>query len=260
MLICPPSWAQVRLQTYLRSVTDRSIALLVGFNGTGHKGILLLGRNLLVFRNFPGANILSLVAIYLTGSYGSSLSTIYAYNASNTSGHTKKSTINAITLVAFSVGNIIGAEIFLPKDAPDYVPGKITILVLFSVQLVVVFLLRWINQRTSKKKLAHVEVIKRQRGWTDEDIQGEKNKYAFADLTDKECGCHSKLPETRSSRFRAIGTRISCILPDLTWILVLKLVSSRLFVIVQNRPEESNQIGNNAARVFICRLSIVTGT
>ncbi|KAL9716557.1 hypothetical protein Ac2012v2_001005 [Leucoagaricus gongylophorus] len=161
-------------------------ALLVGFNGTGHKGILLLGRNLLVFRNFPGANILSLVAIYLTGSYGSSLSTIYAYNASNTSGHTKKSTINAITLVAFSVGNIIGAEIFLPKDAPDYVPGKITILVLFSVQLVVVFLLRWINQRTSKKKLAHVEVIKRQRGWTDEDIQGEKNKYAFADLTDKE--------------------------------------------------------------------------
>lgn len=186
MLTCPPSWAQVRLQTYLRSVTDRSIALLVGFNGTGHKGILLLGRNLLVFRNFPGANILSLVAIYLTGSYGSSLSTIYAYNASNTSGHTKKSTINAITLVAFSVGNIIGAEIFLPKDAPDYVPGKITILVLFSVQLVVVFLLRWINQRTSKKKLAHVEVIKRQRGWTDEDIQGEKNKYAFADLTDKE--------------------------------------------------------------------------
>jgi len=91
-----------------------------------------------------------------------------------------------MTLVASSVGNIIGTEIFQPKDAPSYIPGKITIMVLFSVQLVIVLLLRWINQRINKKKVAHIEVIKRQHGWTDEDIRREKNKHAFADLTDKE--------------------------------------------------------------------------
>ena len=127
-----------------------------------------------------------MVAIYLSNSYGSSLSTIYAYNASNTSGHTKKSTANSMTLVAFSVGNIIGAEIFQPKDAPSYIPGKIAIMVLFSVQLAVVLLLRWINQRINKKKVAHIEVIKRRHDWTDEDIRRDKNKHAFADLTDKE--------------------------------------------------------------------------
>lgn len=127
-----------------------------------------------------------MIAIYLSNSYGSSLSTIYAYNASNMSGHTKKSTANSITLVGFSLGNIIGAEIFQPKDAPSYIPGKIAIMVLFSTVLVIVLLLRWINQRMNKKKVARIEVIKRQHDWTDEDMRREKNKHAFADLTDKE--------------------------------------------------------------------------
>lgn len=91
-----------------------------------------------------------------------------------------------MTLVAFSIGNIIGAEIFQPKDAPDYIPGKIAIMILFSVQLAVSFLLRWINLRLNKKKTKVIEEIKRQRGWSDEDIQRERNKHAFADLTDKE--------------------------------------------------------------------------
>lgn len=147
--------------------TILSAALLIGFNHTGQKGVLLF-------------------AIYMSGTFGSSLSTLYAYNASNISGHTKKSTINAMTLVAFSVGNIVGSEIFLPKDAPEYIPGKIAIMVLLTVQIGVSFLLRFINIRLNKKKTAAIEEVKRQRGWSDEDIQRERNKYAFADLTDKE--------------------------------------------------------------------------
>ena len=65
-----------------------------------------------------------LFAVYLIGTFGSALSIIYAWNASNTSGHTKKGahysiklppylmnfavTINAMTLVAFALGNIVG--------------------------------------------------------------------------------------------------------------------------------------------------------
>jgi hypothetical protein len=65
-----------------------------------------------------------LFAVYLVGTFGSALSIIYAWNASNTSGHTKKGvhhstklpaysmdfpvTINAMTLVAFAFGNIVG--------------------------------------------------------------------------------------------------------------------------------------------------------
>ncbi|KAJ3575970.1 hypothetical protein NP233_g750 [Leucocoprinus birnbaumii] len=147
--------------------TILSAALLIGFNGTGQKGVLLF-------------------AIYLSGTFGSALSTVYAWNASNTSGHTKKSTINALTLVAFSIGNIVGTEIFQAKDAPAYIPGKIAIMVLLSAQLVVSFVLRWVNLRMNRHKVAHLEELKRERRWTDEDVQREKNKHAFADLTDKE--------------------------------------------------------------------------
>lgn len=91
-----------------------------------------------------------------------------------------------MTLVAFSVGNIIGAEIFQPKDAPDYIPGKIAIMVLLTVQLGVCFLLRWINLRLNIKKQAQISEEKAKRGWSDADIQRERERHAFADLTDKE--------------------------------------------------------------------------
>ncbi|TCD71290.1 hypothetical protein EIP91_011061 [Steccherinum ochraceum] len=142
-------------------------AMLVGLNNSGTKGALLF-------------------ASYLIGTFGSALSTVYAYNASNTSGHTKKVTINALTLVSFSLGNIIGTEIFQPKDAPAYIPGKIAILVLLSVQLGVSFLLRWINIRLNVKKLAHLEEEKQRRGWSDADVQKERERHAFMDLTDKQ--------------------------------------------------------------------------
>ncbi|TFK43608.1 MFS general substrate transporter [Crucibulum laeve] len=142
-------------------------AMLIGLNGSGKKGALLF-------------------ATYLIGTFGSALSTVYAYNASNTSGHTKKSTINAMTLVSFSIGNIIGTEIFQPKDAPDYIPGKIAIMVLLTVQLGISVLLRWINIRLNVKKQQEIEKEKARRGWSDADIQRERERHAFADLTDKE--------------------------------------------------------------------------
>ena len=97
-----------------------------------------------------------------------------------------QNTINAITLVMFSIGNVIGTEIFQPKDAPGYIPGKIAIMVLLTVQLFISFLLRWINLRFNVKKKARLEEEKAKRGWTDEDMQKERERHAFLDLTDKQ--------------------------------------------------------------------------
>ncbi|KAL6299108.1 MFS general substrate transporter [Sparassis latifolia] len=141
-------------------------AMLTGLNHSKKQGALLF-------------------AVYLIGTFGSALSSIYAYNASNTSGHTKKNTVNALTLATFSVGNIIGTEIFQPKDAPGYIPGKVAIMVLMVVQLFVCFLLRWINVRLNAKRRARLEEEKARHGWTDHDVQIERERHAFLDLTDK---------------------------------------------------------------------------
>ncbi|KAJ8501432.1 hypothetical protein ONZ51_g593 [Trametes cubensis] len=142
-------------------------AMLVGLNGTSQKGALLF-------------------ATWIVGTYGSSLAIIYAYNASNTSGHTKKVTVNAMTLAAFCVANIVGTETFLPKDAPGYLPGKISILVLLSAQVVLCFMIRWVNLWMTRKKRRLVEEMKIRNGWTDQDVERERERAAFADLTDKQ--------------------------------------------------------------------------
>ncbi|KAG9317578.1 major facilitator superfamily domain-containing protein [Chiua virens] len=143
------------------------MALLIGFNETKQKGILLFGT-------------------YLTGTFGSTLSVIYAYNASNTSGYTKKLTINALTLTFFCVGNIIGTEIFQPSDAPAYIPGKTAIMVLLAAQIGVAYLLRYINIGLNRKKLDTLAQLKLTNGWTEEQLQREAERHAFADLTDKQ--------------------------------------------------------------------------
>ena len=97
-----------------------------------------------------------------------------------------ENTINAITLVSFGLGNIIGTEIFQPKDAPAYIPGKIAILVLLTAQLFVCYLLRWINIHMNKKKQKKLEEETTRRGWTDEDVKKERERHAFMDLTDKQ--------------------------------------------------------------------------
>ncbi|KII94789.1 hypothetical protein PLICRDRAFT_192065 [Plicaturopsis crispa FD-325 SS-3] len=142
-------------------------AMLVGLNGSGQKGALLF-------------------ATYIIGTFGSSLSTTYAWNASNTSGHTKKVTLNAMTLAAFCIGNIVGTETFLPADAPDYLPGKISILVLLTAQLFVCYLLRWINLRLNRKKREAIAALKEANGWSDEEVEKERERHAFLDMTDKQ--------------------------------------------------------------------------
>ncbi|KAI0721897.1 MFS general substrate transporter [Cerioporus squamosus] len=142
-------------------------AMLVGLNGSGQKGALLF-------------------ATWIVGTYGSSLAIIYAYNASNTSGHTKKVTVNAMTLAAFCVANIVGTETFLPKDAPDYLPGKISILVLLSAQLALCFIIRWVNLWMNRKKRKALEELKHRNGWTEEDMRRERERAAFKDMTDKQ--------------------------------------------------------------------------
>lgn len=87
-------------------------------------------------------------------------------------GHTKKVTMNAILLMSFCLGNILGPLTFRDDDAPEFTPAKVTIVAVDSTVVVAVVLLllyyRWENKRRDKVALEHQQ-----------DIE-------FSDLTDKE--------------------------------------------------------------------------
>jgi len=92
-----------------------------------------------------------LIGNYLTNCIGASLPLMYSWVSANFAGHTKKVTMNAILLMSFCLGNIIGPLTFRKADAPNYVPAKISIIVCCAVAAVLAGVLRfyygWENRR-----------------------------------------------------------------------------------------------------------------
>lgn len=111
---------------------------------------------------------------YLTHVVGAFLPCSYAFAAANQAGHTKKVTMNAILLMSFCLGNILGPLTFRDKDAPNYTPAKITIVAVDSVAIIATAVLLayyiWQNKKRDKQ-MAGVE---------------HKPDVEFADLTDRE--------------------------------------------------------------------------
>lgn len=110
----------------------------------------------------------------------------YAWNASNVAGHTKKVTVNSFTLFTFGAGSVVGTYIFLPKDAPGYIPGKAAIVVLTAIMMFCCAIMAWINVRLNKQKKVALAKLVEEKGWSEEDVEREREKAAFLDLTDKE--------------------------------------------------------------------------
>lgn len=120
-----------------------------------------------------------LAASFLTGTFGAAFMLLLAWNASNIAGHSKKVTANAMTMVAFCVGNILGTQTFQAKQAPGYISGKISIIATLSALCFVVVVMRvwndWLNKK-NKRALAMM---------SDEEKDELREKMAFADQTDR---------------------------------------------------------------------------
>lgn len=78
----------------------------------------IIGASILVgFGNNPSEHKAALVfAIYITQTFGSSLTIVYAWNASNVAGSSKKTAAYAATMFSFALGNIAGTYIFQAKE------------------------------------------------------------------------------------------------------------------------------------------------
>lgn len=92
----------------------------------------IMGGALMSFlpANKHNANKAGLLAgIYLINFVVATLIVTYHWTAANIAGHTKRVISMALISSSFSVGNIIGPQTFQTKDAPQYLPAKITVLV-----------------------------------------------------------------------------------------------------------------------------------
>ena len=97
---------------------------------------------------------------------------------SNVAGHTKKITVSAMYLIGYCVGNLIGPQTFIASQAPEYRGGQISIVVCYSLSVIVIAWLYynyWSENRRRDRLLAEGAL----------EIPDIEN-IEFADLTDKE--------------------------------------------------------------------------
>lgn len=80
--------------------------------------------------------------------------------------------MNAVVLISFCLGNILGPLTFRDSDAPSYVPAKITIVAVDSAAIlgtvVLILYYMWQNKKRDRAPIEH------------------KQDVEFADLTDVE--------------------------------------------------------------------------
>lgn len=170
--------------TYCASRYDQRCLCIVAVLTVG-----LLGGCLLAFAP-SDMKAAQLAGNYLTQAAGSALPLMYSLAGANVAGHTKKVTMNAVLLMSFCLGNILGPLTFRTADEPDYIPAKIAIVATLAVAIVFALVLRgyyvWENRRRERRQL----------GGEDQE------SFEFLDLTDRE-----------NSEFRVrIGVVLYCIL------------------------------------------------
>jgi len=111
----------------------------------------ILGGSLLSFATkSKGAQ---LAGIYLVNTITATLILIYQWTGSNIAGQTKRVVSVALISGSFSVGNIIGPQTFQARDAPNYIPAKITVLATQAAAALVAIILFgyyvWANKQKS---------------------------------------------------------------------------------------------------------------
>ncbi|KAK8050300.1 allantoate permease [Apiospora phragmitis] len=155
-------------QTALLSMPSGAIAIMCTLGATwfaGRFGLRGPGTIVLLCIGFTGSCLMAFlpsegyVAGKMAGNYlanfiGSSLPLMYSYAGANYAGHTKKVTMNAIVLISFCAGNIIGPLTFRDEDAPAYIPAKIVMVVTTASATVLtgvlMFYYQWENKRRDR--------------------------------------------------------------------------------------------------------------
>lgn len=99
----------------------------------------------------PG-KVANLIAIYMNMGATGVIALLYSWNSANTAGHTKKLARNGLTMIAFSIGSLIGPQLFRADEAPNYRSAKTTLMVMAVVQIPLAALVGYISKKENERR------------------------------------------------------------------------------------------------------------
>lgn len=98
----------------------------------------------------------------------------------NTSGHTKKLTMNALFFLAYCVGNIVGPQLFQSSYAPEYSKSYEGMLACVAVAIASIIAYGFLCQQENRRR------DRRDTAVDPHDREEEAAVLAFSDMTDRE--------------------------------------------------------------------------
>ncbi|VUC36597.1 unnamed protein product [Clonostachys rosea] len=104
---------------------------------------------------------------------------------SNVAGGTKRTVVSSLTLIAYCIGNMVGAQVFRTADAPRYLSGTIACSACFGLEVIVIIMWRlWYmyeNRRrdriAAESGLSKAEQENEGRLLGEQDVTDRKNPY-----------------------------------------------------------------------------------
>ncbi|KAJ5668948.1 Major facilitator superfamily domain general substrate transporter [Penicillium macrosclerotiorum] len=132
---------------YMGHITNQRILCSLGGLVSAMVGMILIVA-------LPQSNNVGrLIGYYMTQASPTAFVALLSMISSNVAGYTKKTTVAALYLIGYCVGNIIGPQTFRPKDAPQYIPAEITIIVCLAVALCIMVFIWWWYRKENARKL-----------------------------------------------------------------------------------------------------------
>jgi hypothetical protein len=119
-----------------------------------------------------------LISYYIVLSFWAAQTLSMSLLSRNVAGQTKKATVVAMNFIAWCVGNAIGPQVFLSRDAPRYFIAFSTHMGCYVLLVIVIAFLRFNFMLRNKNKSKLQEQVA---GANDQNLA-----HAFDDLTDKE--------------------------------------------------------------------------
>lgn len=134
----------------------------------------IVGCTILAFSKNPWV---ALVGYWLMGMAPLGFMGVLSCVSSNVLGHTKKTTVIAMVLMSYCVGNLIGPQTFQPRDAPHYTIAKVLMLSFNCIALCTLLVLWYMYWEENKRR----DACEKSAPEFDRIVNRE-----FADLTDLE--------------------------------------------------------------------------
>ncbi|XAO26352.1 hypothetical protein I312_105189 [Cryptococcus bacillisporus CA1280] len=153
-----------------------------GYIGAAYSIPIIVSAILLMALPFSQRGVL-LFAIYLGGTGVPAYVLALAWCASSSTGHTKKTTANAMLQIGYCVGNLISPQIWRAQYAPRYLVPWAIILASRVISPILLLIIRYyLNKENRRRDALQAEIGEAERFF---DENGNEIDKTFLDITDR---------------------------------------------------------------------------